>query len=221
MNPVLNIEALAHQSTTEYSRAGTFLHPNHLLLLLDSGISPVVCRARGYRTITRKSALRGYGFSPEQCRPPALLIPIHDAEGRLATYQMRPDEPRIDRDHGAVEYEICPGRPIALDAPPACATLLEDPDIPLYITDEVLKADSAVSHGLCCIALVGLLPAVDRLEVGRSLGPDAWESIALNNRLVRFVYDAGSIRRTATLGAFAILQEYLWSQHAKIQRVSL
>src|SRR3984957_14237874 len=158
MNPVQNVKHLVRESTTEYSRAGTFLHPHHLHLLLDSDISPAVCRARGYRTITRKSALRGSGFIPEQCRPPALLIPIHDAEGRLTTYQMRPDEPRIDPDHGAVEYEICPGRPIALDAPPACASLLADSDIPLYITDEVLKADSAVSHGLCCIALIGLSP---------------------------------------------------------------
>jgi len=220
MNPV-NIETLVRQSTTEYSRAATFLQPHHLRQLLDSGISPAVSRARGYRTIAKKSSLRGYGFSPEQCRPPALLIPIHDAEGHLVSYQMRPDEPRIDRDHGAVEYEICPGRPIALDAPPACASLLADPDIPLYVTDEVLKADSAVSHGLCCIALVGLLPAVDRLEVGRSLGPDVWEGIALDNRLVRFVYEADLNHRTATMSAFAILQEFLWSRHAKIQRISL
>jgi Domain of unknown function (DUF3854) len=221
MNPILNDEGLGHETTAAYSRAGTLLHPNHLILLLESGISPAVSRARGYRIITRKSALRGYGFSPEQCRPPALLIPIQDGRGRLITYQMRPDEPRIDPDHGAVEYEICPGRPIALDAPPACASLLADPDIPLYVTDEVLKADSAVSHGLCCIALVGLLPAVDRLEVGRSLGPDAWEGIALNNRLVRFVYDTDTNHRTATMSAFTILQELLWSRHAKIQRVSL
>jgi Domain of unknown function (DUF3854) len=221
MNPILNDEGLGHETTAAYSRAGTFLHPHHLRLLLDSGISPEVSRARGYQTITRKSALRGYGFSPEQCRPPAILIPIHDAEGRLISYQMRPDEPRIDPDHGAVEYEICPGRSIALDAPPACASLLADSDIPLYITDEVLKADSAVSNGLSCIALVGLLPAVDGLEVGRSLGPDAWEGIALNNRLVRFVYDTDTNYRAATSSAFAILQEFLWTQHAKIQRVSL
>src|ERR1700679_518989 len=124
MIPILNVEILGREATTtKYSRAGTFLHPDHLRLLLDSGISPEVSRARGYQTITRKSALRGYGFSPEQCRPPALLIPIHGAEGRLISYQMRLDEPRIDPDHGAVEYEICPGRPIALDAPPACASL--------------------------------------------------------------------------------------------------
>jgi Domain of unknown function (DUF3854) len=222
MIPILNVEELGREATTTaYSRSGTFLHPHHLRLLLDSGISPEVSRARGYRTITRKSALKGYGFSAGQCRPPALLVPIHDAEGHLNSYQMRPDEPRIDSDHGAVEYEICPGRPIALDAPPACASLLGDPGIPLYITDEVFKADSAASHGLCCIALVGLLPAVDRLEVGRSLNPDAWDGIALDNRLVRFVYDADTNHRTATMSAFTILQELLWWRNAKIQRISL
>jgi hypothetical protein len=221
MDPVMNGETLNHEMAAAYSRSDALLHPNHLRLLLDSGISPVVSGSRGYKTVTRKITLKGYGFIPEQCRPPALLIPIHDAEGRLISYQMRPDEPRIDHDHGAVEYEICPWRPIALDAPPACTSLLVDSGIPLYITDGVLKADSAASHGLCCIALGGLLPAVDRLEVGRSLSPDAWDGIALDHRLVRFVYDADTNHRTATLSAFTILQELLWSRNAKIQRISL
>jgi hypothetical protein len=221
MNPVMNIEILSHENTTAYSCTNTFLQPDHLRLLMNSDISPDVGRARGYQTITSKSALKGYGFSPEQCRPPALLIPIHDAEGRLISYQMRPGEPRIDRDHGAVEYEICPGRPFALDTPPACASLLADPGVPLYITDEVLKADSAASHRLCCVDLVGLLPMMDGAAAGRSLGPCAWDGIVLDNRLVRFVYDADTSHRTATLSAFAILQDFLWSRHAKIQRINL
>ena len=165
--------------------------------------------------------LKGYGFSIEQCRTPALLIPVYDGRGRLITYQMRPDEPRIDRHAGAVEYEVCPGRQFALDVPPSCATLLADPSIPLYITDEVFKADSAASQGLCCVDLVGLVPALDDYDVERRLSPSDWDGIALDNRLVRFVYDADSTQRPETRSAFATLQEFLWSRHARIQRINL
>jgi hypothetical protein len=156
MQPDSNVESFTRETLSAYSRANTFLQPNHLQVLQDSAISSSVSRARGYQTIIRRSALRGYGFSPEQCRAPALLIPVYDAGGRLVTYQIRSDEPRIDRSAGAVEYEVCPGRQFALDVPPACAPQLSDPEIPLYVTDEVLKADSAASHGLCCVDLVGL-----------------------------------------------------------------
>ncbi len=122
MSPALNVESDSRKTTTAYSRANTLLQATHLRLLQNSAISPEISRARGYQTITRKSALKGYGFGLEQCRPPALLIPIYDVCGRLITYQLRPDEPRIDRLAGAVEYEVCPGRPFALDVPPSCAS---------------------------------------------------------------------------------------------------
>jgi hypothetical protein len=190
-------------------------------MLQDSAIIPEVSRARGYQTITRKSALRGYGFNPEQCRTPTLLIPVYDARGRLITYQARPDEPRIDRHAGAVEYDVCPGRQFALDAPLSCLCLLSDPSTPIYITDEVFKADSAASQGLCCVDLVGLGPALNDYDVERRLSSGDWDGIALYNRVIRFVYDADSTHRPETRSAFATLQEFLWSRHARIQRINL
>jgi hypothetical protein len=221
MNPVSNVESFSRETSSAYSRANTFLQPNHLRLLLSSAISPEVSRSRGYQTVTKRSALRGYGFGPEQCRPPALLIPVYDGRGRLITYQIRPDEPRIDRHAGAVGYDVCPGRQFALDAPPSCASLLSDPSIPLYITDEVFKADSAASQGLCCVDLVGLLPTLAEHDVERRLSLSDWDGIVLDKRLVRFVYDADSSHRPQTRSAFATLQEFLWSRHARIQRINL
>jgi hypothetical protein len=164
-----SVEHTAQPTRTAYSRTNTFLDANHLQLLRNSAISPEISEARGYRTITERHALKGFGFGPEQCRPPALLIPIYNSSGRLVTYQMRPDEPRIHRLAGAIEYEVCPGRRFALDAPPSCASLLSDPETPLYITDEVFKADSAASQGLCCIDPVGLLSPLEEGEVERRL----------------------------------------------------
>jgi Domain of unknown function (DUF3854) len=221
MQPDLNVEIFNRETFSAFSRADTFLQPSHLQLLQDAAISPAISRARGYQTVTRKSALRGYGFSPQQCRTPALLIPIYDAGGRLVTYQIRSDEPRIDRSAGAVEYEVCPGRQFALDVPTACASLLSDADIPLYITDEVLKADSAASHGLCCVDLVGLWTTADESDFGRQLIPGDWDGIVLDHRIVRFVYDVDSTHRPETRSAFATLQEFLRSRQARIQRIDL
>jgi hypothetical protein len=139
----------------------------------------------------------------------------------VITYQIRTDEPRIDRSAGAVEYEVCPGRQFALDVPPASVSLLSDADIPLYITDEVFKADSAASQGLCCIDLVGLWATSDESDFQKRLNPCDWDGIVLDRRLVRFVYDADSTHRAETRSAFATLQEFLWSRHARIQRVNL
>jgi hypothetical protein len=221
MHLISNIESPSCVVPGAYSRANTLLHPRHLALLQNSAISPEVSRARGYQTIIRRSVLRGYGFSPEQCRTPALLIPVYEPGGRLTTYQIRTDDPRIDRSAGAVEYEVCPGRQFALDVPPACVSLLSDPDIPLYLTDEVFKADSAASQGLCCVDLVGLWVSADESDFVKRLSPGDWNGIFLDHRIVRFVYDADSTHRAETRSAFATLQEFLWSRQARIQRVDL
>jgi hypothetical protein len=221
MSPVPNNGVFARETRTEYSRPNTFLRPNHLQLLRDLAISPEMSRARGYQTITSRSALRRYGFSSDQCRPPALLIPIFDSSGRLVSYQIRPDEPRIDRDFGAMEYDICPGRQSAIDVPPACIALLADPGAPLYITDEVFKADSAASWGLCCVDLVGFMPKLDDYDLEGRLGFSERDGFVMDDRLVRFIYDADATRRPDTTSAFAALQRFLQTRKARIEYINL
>jgi hypothetical protein len=85
----------------------------------------------------------------------------------------------------------------------------------------VLKADSAASHGLCCVDLVGLWATADESDVMKQLNPGDWDGIVLDHRIVRFIYDADSTHRAETRGAFAALQEFLWSRQARIQRVDL
>jgi Domain of unknown function (DUF3854) len=207
-------------SRSEYSLEESFLNQSHLRLLQESAVSAEVRRARGYQTITTRSALKGYGFSLNQCRPPALLIPIFDPRGRLVSYQIRPDQPRIDCQAGALNYEICPGRQSAIDVPPPSSGLLSDPGVPLYVTDEVIKADSAASHGLCCIALVSSSWLSDEHQ-GSYLNSDEWESIALDGRTVRLIYDADSTDRAPMQDAFMHLRKFFWSRNARVQRINL
>ncbi len=51
------------------------LLPHHADLLRASTIAPAVIEARGYRSIDVKARLKALGFTPAQCRVPALLIP--------------------------------------------------------------------------------------------------------------------------------------------------
>ena len=65
------------------------------MLETESGISPDLTTARGYRTVTVKAGLERLGFSKPQRNVPALLIPIFGPTGDVTLYQACPDSPRI------------------------------------------------------------------------------------------------------------------------------
>lgn len=73
----------------------SLLLPHHQALIDDSAISDNVAAGRGYRSVTARAELERLGFGCSQCRVPALLIPVHDVHGDIATYQWRSDEPRV------------------------------------------------------------------------------------------------------------------------------
>ncbi|MDQ3259073.1 MAG: DUF3854 domain-containing protein, partial [Acidobacteriota bacterium] len=135
--------------------SATHLLSHHAELISASAISDEVVRARGYRTVTDKAELKALGFGEAQRRTPALLIPVRSVTGEIATYQIRPDEPRI-KDGKPLKYETPAGTRMALDIPPMARLMLADPALPLFITEGARKADAAVSRGLCCVALLGV-----------------------------------------------------------------
>src|SRR5262245_23671072 len=125
--------------------------------MLDaSRISPEVAKTRGYRSLTSKAALQQLGFSKSQQLPPALLIPVYDVHGEIATYQIRPDGPRVGQKGKPCKYETCSGTRMVLDVHPSILRQLGNPEVPLLVTEGIRKADAAVSSGLCCIALLGV-----------------------------------------------------------------
>lgn len=132
-----------------------YVAKQHRTLLANSAISPEVAEARWYRSVDTKAALRRKHFGASQLVVPTLLIPIWDVHGKIATFQRRPDAPRL-KNGKPVKYEIPHGARMVLDVPPPIRRLLKQPAIPLFITEGVPKADSAVSQGLCCIDLLGV-----------------------------------------------------------------
>lgn len=106
------------------------------MLVRESLIGRDEIRARGYRTLRSKAELERLGFGRAQRNTPGLLIPIHGLGGDVATYQYRPDQPRI-RDGRPVKYETPRGSRMALDVHPHARARLGDPNVPLFVTEGV------------------------------------------------------------------------------------
>jgi putative DNA primase/helicase len=196
------------------------LQPNHAALIAQSGISRDVAEARGYRTVTKKGELRDLGFSQSQARVPALLVPVHAVVGGVALYQIRPDAPRMKKGK-TLKYETPLGARMALDVPPSARGQIGNPNIPLFITEGVRKADSAVSKGMCCVALLGVWNWRGANEDGGKVALADWEFVALNDRQVFVVFDSDVMLKPEVHGALSRLKAFLESRKARVAVIYL
>jgi Domain of unknown function (DUF3854) len=161
------------------------------MLLEESGINQKVVEARGYRTVETKSELKSLGFSERQCNKPGLLIPVYSPTGDIATYQFRPDEPRIDKKGRPVKYETLSGTRMVLDVHPFAREMLGNPAVPLFITEGIKKGDALVSHDRCTVTLLGVWSWRGTNEHGGKTVLYEWDYVALNNgRRVYIVFDS-------------------------------
>ncbi len=182
------------------------------MLLEESGIASEVVEERGYRSIGQKAELRRFGFSDVQRNVPGMLVPVWSVNGEIATYQYRPDEPRI-KDAKPVKYETPPGTGMVFDTHPRVRKMLGDPEVPLMITEGIKKGDALVSRGLCAVALLGVWNFRGRNQDGGLTALAEWESIALNGgRPVSIVYDSDVMRKPAVYKALVRLRAFLESR---------
>jgi hypothetical protein len=161
------------------------------MLIEESSIDPKVVEARGYRTVDIQSELMRLGFSERQCNKPGLLVPVYSPTGDIATYQYRPDKPRIDKKGRPVKYETPSGSRMVLDVHPFAREMLGNPSIPLFITEGLKKSDALVSRGLCAVTLLGVWSWRGTNEHGGKTVLYEWDYVALNNgRRVYIVFDS-------------------------------
>jgi hypothetical protein len=189
------------------------LLPQHVDLIEKSAIAPKIAKARGYRSVISQADLERLGFSSGQRLAPGLLVPVWNVAGVVATYQFRPDEPRI-RDGKPAKYETPAGTRMILDVPPLARVWLGDPKRPLFITEGARKADAAVSKDLCCIDLLGVWNWRGRNADGGKVALPDWESIALNKREVFIVFDSDVMQKRAVYTALGRLKAFLESRGA-------
>jgi len=189
--------------------SGRSLLPHHEQLIADSAISPDVARERGYWTATNAIELRRLGFSTVQAITPALIIPIRDTGGELVSYQARPDQPRIGDDGRPMKYESPVRSSIVLDVPARARDRLKSTIVPLWLTEGSRKADSAVSAGLCCVAVLGVA---------------SWNvlhRIKLDERQVIVAFDSDVMTKPAVHGQLTKLAAWLESQGAHVHCLHL
>jgi hypothetical protein len=202
-----------HESPLPSLRRSVNLAKYHETMLLDeSSIAPEVVEVRGYRTVTKKVELKELGFSDAQRNVPGMLVPVWGVNGEIATYQYRPDRPRM-KDGKPVKYETPPGTNMALDVHPRVRKMLGDPRVPLLITEGVKKGDALVSRGLCAVALMGVWNFRGKNRKGGLTSLVEWESIALNDdRPVSIIYDSDVMRKPAVYKALVRLKAFLESR---------
>jgi Domain of unknown function (DUF3854) len=209
-------------SAAERSPATPPLLPHHLCMLRDgSGLSDEIIAERGYRSVTNATELRVLGFSARQAIVPALLIPLCDVTGRAGSYSLRPDVPRLNSEGGVAKYEQPSGcRPI-LDIPLRCRTAMTDPRVTLYVTEGAKKADALAQRGAAAINLSGVWNWRGTNELGGKTALPDWESIALNGRLVRIVFDSDVTTKLSVGLALLRFKAFLEQRGATVEVVYL
>lgn len=188
-----------------------YLSDAHRAMIKASSISDDVQRERGYHTLSLKRDVAALGFSAGQCRVPCLVLPIWNVYGQRAGQQIRPDKPRL-RKGKPVKYDQPAGVRMVIDVPPRARPWIGDPSKPLFITEGIRKADSAVSRGLCCIALLGVWNWRGTNEHGGKVALADWDAIALNDREVFIVFDSDVMEKLPVYNALCRLKSFLESR---------
>lgn len=194
---------------------GPVIFPQHADLLACSAITPDVAAERGYISVDRKSQL--FQFKDYQRCVPGLLIPVHDATGAVATWQYRPDKPRVTKAGRTVKYETPGGSRLVIDVPPRVRSQLGDPKVPLWVTEGARKADAAVSAGLCCVALAGVDAWQGTNSSGGKTALADWKDIALNGRRVYLAFDSDAASKPSVAGALERLGAWLLTRTADVR----
>jgi hypothetical protein len=192
------------------------------MLMEDSGISPEIAESRGYHTAEKKAELKRLGFPESQCLAPALVMPVYSPTGEISLYQIRPDTPRIGKDGKLRKYEIPNGAGMKMDVHPSTRDKLDDPSVPLFITEGIKKGDALVSRDLCAVALLGVSCYRGRNEKGGKTILAEWEYIALNDgRQVYIVFDSDIMLKQDVYNAMGRIKGFAESRGAAVAVVYL
>lgn len=190
----------------------TLAEQHEKMLLEESGISPEVVEARGYRTLKKKVELKTLGFADRQCNPPGLLIPTYSPTGEIVNYQFRPDQPRIGKNGRAIKYETPTGTRMVLDVHPFAREMLGNPSVPLFITEGIKKGDALLSRDLCTVTLLGVWGWRGRNGEGGLTALAEWDYVALNDREVYIVFDSDVMLKPQVHKAMVRLKAFLESR---------
>lgn len=199
------------------------INEHHLEMLAASGITPEHAELRGYQSVHEGNGMALFhriNIVKPGRRYPGLLIPLLRADGSTWGHQYRPDNPRL-RDGKPVKYETPYQQRNGLDVPPGIGPMLDDPSIPLWITEGVKKVDCGALHGLCIIGLIGVWNWLTTSTAGGKVALPEWRDIALNGRRVIIAFDGDVARKESVQKAMRALSGYLATKGAKVEYLHL
>lgn len=204
--------------SSTYSAA---LLTQHADMLAASGVTPDHARARGYVSVDTKKRLEGLNITRAGRNVPGLLVPSLRPDGSTWGYQYRPDSPRSNGNGKPIKYETPTGQRNGLDVPPGVGDKLDDPGVPLWVTEGAKKADAAALAGLCCVDLPGVWSWVGTNTKGGKVAVEDWRDVALNGRRVVLAFDGDVVVKPAVHNALSALARYLASKGAKVNYLHL
>jgi pyrimidine operon attenuation protein/uracil phosphoribosyltransferase len=200
---------------------GMGLFDQHQVMLAESKITPEHARARGYRSVDTKARLEVLGVTKAGRNVPGLLVPQLRKDGSTWGYQYRPDVPRLNGAGKPNKYETPVNQRNGIDVPPGVGPMLDDPAVPLFVTEGVKKADAAACAGLACVALPGVWSWRGRNEQGGKTAVPDWHDVALNDRRIVLAFDSDVVRKRLVRTALDQLAGYLTGKGAKIEYLHL
>lgn len=186
--------------------------PHYHELSVDSAIAPEQIAEYGFATVGKREA-EAYGFKGVQ-RKAGLLVPFQDVHG-TEHYQLKPDEPRSNRQGKPIKYETPRGSTPVIAMSARSRKHIGNPAKTLWITEGIKKMASAESHGIeCIIGLQGVYNWRGRNQHdGLTALPD-WEYIALNERLVVLAFDSDVATNKNVQRALTRLKSFLENKGA-------
>lgn len=199
------------------------INEHHLEMLAESGITPEHAELRGYQSVhdgNGMSLLANINIVKPGRRLPGLIIPMLRADGSTHGHQYRPDSPRL-RDGKPVKYETPYQQRNGLDVPPGVGHMLDDPNIPLWITEGVKKVDCGALQGLCIVGLTGVWNWMTTSTAGGKVALPEFRDIALNGRRVIIAFDGDVARKESVQKAMRALSGYLAVKGAKVEYLHL
>ncbi|MGI8825588.1 MAG: DUF3854 domain-containing protein [Chloroflexota bacterium] len=189
-------------------------------LLVERVIAPEIARARGVFSAHDPAQLEALGFAPSQRLIPSLVIPVHDLDGNRVGVYARPRDPRNGDRGKPIKYEWPARHHLRLDVPRGIRAQVRDASIPLWVTEGPLKADAAVSRGLCCVALPGVWGFLGNEDIVAD-----WKRIPLSSgkvpRRVYIAFDSDVMQKIEVHRALARLRQMLLNAGADVFIVHL
>ena len=120
------------------------------------------------------------------------------------------------RQRQADQYETPYQQRNGLDIPPGVGELLDDPTVPLWVTEGSKKADCGAQYQLCIIALIGVWNWRGTNDMGGKTAVGDWNDVALDGRRVILAFDGDVARKPSPAKALWALADFLKCRGARI-----